>query len=366
MKSLLKSIIFITCCALIFASAASLEIRAQNNTPYTVSARAGGISYATGKVSVRQAGERDFQSLKTSDYLNSGDELSTGAMSRVEVLLSPGSFLRVSENSRVTFTNADLDSMRLKLMSGTIIVEASGEADEQQSLLEVRTPQTTVSIIKSGVYRISSTPDMGTVVAVRKGQAQVAGSPATTLKGNSQATISGASSTVTVAKLDKKNVTEFEVWSKERAEEVATNNRKLERKVLRSTLASYNTDDFFFGRGFGRGVWVRNSFTGALAFLPFYSGWSSPYGSSYRNYLWFNNPYGYYYPPRNTTPNPSGGGTTTRPTTTPHTRNRDMGNRTRSPQPQRQAPQAQPSRAPRDFPTRNGTINRRGGSSPIN
>ncbi len=349
-------------CAFLFAHASVNQVAAQNNSPYVVSAKAGGINFVSGDVRLSRAGGRDNHILTSRDALDSGDVVSTGATGRLEVLLMPGSFLRVAENTQIAFKSA-ADELQFDVMSGTILVEASGVSDDE-GLMKVGTPRTVVSLLRSGIYRITVAPDGSTNVAVRKGRAQLALNPPVTIKGNNQATVGGNSGTgAMVAKLAKKDVSEFELWSKQRAEQVAINNRKIQRRTLRTTLAGLSADSLFARNRSAFGLWVRDGFTGSYAFLPFYAGWSSPYGSSYRNYLWTGYGYGYgrggYYPyptrggnnsagngSGGSNPNSSDGGTTRA-----NPSGRDFGGRGRSPE---SAPSRSPESAPRSFPSRGG------------
>jgi len=344
-------------CGFMFTHASINQAVAQNNSPYVVSAKAGGINFVSGDVRLSRAGRPDYQPLTSRDALDSGDVVTTGATGRLEVLLMPGSFLRVAENTQIAFKSAT-DELQFDVANGTVIVEASGVSDDE-ALLKVGTPRTVVSLLRSGIYRITVAQDGSTNVAVRKGRAQLALNPPVTIKGNNQATIGGnGGATAMVAKLAKKDVSEFESWSKQRAEQVAVNNRKIQRRALRSTLAGLSADSLFARNRSAFGLWVRDGFTGSYAFLPFYAGWSSPYGSSYRNYLWTGYGYGGYYPyptrggnnsggngSGNSNPNPSNGGTRANPP------GRDFGGRGRSPE---GSPSRSPESAPRSFPSRDG------------
>jgi len=343
-----------------FAHSSINQVVAQNNSPYVVSAKAGGINFVSGDVRLSRAGRPDNQTLTSRDALDSGDVVSTGASGRLEVLLMPGSFLRVAENTQVAFKSAT-GELQFDVMSGTVIVEASGISDDE-ALMTVGTPRTVVSLLRSGIYRITVAPDGSTNVAVRKGRAQLAGNPPVTIKGNNQATIGGNGGVTAIAKLAKKDVSEFESWSKERAEQVATNNRKIQRKALRSTLAGLSADSLFASNRSAFGLWVRDGLTGGYAFLPFYSGWSSPYGSSYRNYLWAGYGYGYgygrggYYPSparggNASNGNTSGGSSPSDGGTRANPPGRDFGGRGRSPE---GSPSRSPESAPRSFPSRDG------------
>lgn len=150
----------------------SVSVIAQDREQYVISAKAGGINSVSGDVQLKRRGETQWQSLKPQDELDSADGLRTGATGRVEVLLNPGSYLRVGENSEIELTNPSLEMLQVKLIKGSAIVEVAG-ADEARTLIEVRTPQTKVAIDRKGVYRIDLSANDATEVFVRKGRAVI-------------------------------------------------------------------------------------------------------------------------------------------------------------------------------------------------
>src|ERR1051326_7717255 len=66
----------------------------QNRERFGISAKAGGINAVTGTVSVKSGGDA-ARMLTSHDDLKSGDIVTTGVSSQVEVLLNPGSYLRL-------------------------------------------------------------------------------------------------------------------------------------------------------------------------------------------------------------------------------------------------------------------------------
>src|SRR6266545_5110949 len=82
-----------------FVLSASLAGQAQNREKFVISARAGGINAVTGQTSVHGKGNAEWQQLTIKEDLSAGDVVSTAADGRVEMLLNPGSYLRVGENS---------------------------------------------------------------------------------------------------------------------------------------------------------------------------------------------------------------------------------------------------------------------------
>ncbi len=66
-----------------------------------ISAKAGGINAITGQADVHPKGESDWQQLSITDDLDSGDRVRTANDGRIEILLNPGSYLRVGGDSEV-------------------------------------------------------------------------------------------------------------------------------------------------------------------------------------------------------------------------------------------------------------------------
>jgi hypothetical protein len=263
--------------------------QARNREERFISAKAGGINYVSGKVSFKRDVESNWVSLSTNDELKSGDTLKTGADGRVEVLLNPGSYLRLGENSELKLVDASLDDLQLGLTSGSAVVEATGYSDLDLSIM-VETPQTHVRIIRTGIYRLSVLPSGVTEVAVEKGRVYI-GQPEVLVKGGKVARV-GEGGGLEIAKFDKKNRDYLDLWSRERGKELARMNEKLSRRNTNTLLSSLSLN-LFPSRFASNGVWFYNSLSGCYTFLPFggYSYWRSPYGHWYGNQLYV--PYGY-------------------------------------------------------------------------
>ena len=99
---------------------------AQNREKFVISAKAGGINAITGQASVHARGESDWQQLSITDDLDAGDRVRTANDGRVEILLNPGSYLRVGGNSEVELSDNTLSNLEVRLLRGTAIVEATG------------------------------------------------------------------------------------------------------------------------------------------------------------------------------------------------------------------------------------------------
>jgi hypothetical protein len=97
--------------------------------------------------------------------IGEGGELRT-EHGRAEVLLTPGVFLRVAENSTVRMVSTKLSDTRVELLDGSAIVEA----DEAAGTVKVIHKDWQVRVPKEGVYRINAEPAQ---VVVYKGHAEV-------------------------------------------------------------------------------------------------------------------------------------------------------------------------------------------------
>ena len=279
----LLSAAFVLCC--------SVATLAQNREKFVISAKAGGINAISGEASVHGRGETDWQRLSITDDLDAGDRVRTAFDGRIEILLNPGSYLRVGGNSEVELMDNTLENLEVRLLRGTAIVEATG-ADGLELNIGISTPHTKLAIVRQGLYRVSVVPGDATELIVRKGRVILSDSHTKVKDGNK---VVFSASNVMVAKLTKeekklKEKEEFDVWSKERGQTLARANRRITDRMLNTAFASYN-DPFARGRF---GLWFFNTRVGCYTFLPFYYGWRSPYGSDYWTTAYYHPNYNYY------------------------------------------------------------------------
>ncbi len=265
----------------VFSSAAV----AQNRERFTISAKAGAVNNVTGHVMVTRSGQ-ESQLLSSTDDLAAKDVVTTGATSNAEILLNPGSYLRLAENSEFQFDDISLDHLKLRLVKGSAIIEATGLADMDLGV-KVATPNATFTIIRSGIYRITVERD-ASELAVYKGRATYGANQADVLKGGNSVRLSNG-----VAELAKvsKEKDAFELWSKQRAQLLAKANETLSRRALSGYLNNRGWDSWLW-MPHRFGLWTFSSSFGCYTFLPFYYGWSSPYGHYYGSYYWRGGYYG--------------------------------------------------------------------------
>src|ERR1700674_3225042 len=111
-----------------------LVVSAQNREKFVIVAKAGGVNAISGRAEVRSAPSADWQLLNVTDDLRTGDSVRTGRDGLVEMLLNPGAYLRVAENSEFQLTNNSLEALEIKLIRGTAIIEATGSDDTELAI----------------------------------------------------------------------------------------------------------------------------------------------------------------------------------------------------------------------------------------
>lgn len=310
-KNLLQVLSSITVALLLsaFVFAQDSRVLSAAGDVYVISAKAGGVNFIEGKVSVARRQGRSGLLLK-GDKVEISDKVSTGTDGKAEILLNPGSYLRLSENSTMEFVSTELENLQIKLKSGSAILEVFADNEFK---VAINTPKTDFYLIQSGIYRIDILADGTEKIEVWKGRAQLGQTEANIIKGGKAAVIENGQTQI--IKFDRDEKDGFELWSKTRAKDLAKINAKLERSLVTSSLInSFNQRSWNLYDSFG--VWVYNSSYGSNCFLPFGYGWRSPYGYgfgySFYNYRlpWYiyNQPHnpGVITPGVNTTPTTDG------------------------------------------------------------
>ena len=295
------------CCVIasVGASAQDETITAAGQR-FVISAKAGGVNYVEGSVGVvRKIGTSGH--LIKGDTLEIGDRVSTGPDGKAEILLNPGSFLRLGGNTAFEFKTTSLDDLQLRLDRGSAIFEVFAA---EEFKVAVGAPKSKYLLTETGVYRLDVLEDGSARLEVWKGLAMVGGS-AEYFKGGRVATTTPAGTT-SMSKFDRDDMDALDIWSKARGKELARITARLKDRNVRTALMRT-----FLGRGWNMygsfGLWVFDPFYGGYVFLPFGRGWSSPYGYGYNCYIgWYNLPPVIWYPPTT-----GGSGNPTPPTVTP-------------------------------------------------
>lgn len=298
-----KSLRFVFCVAIamllgISASAQSSRVTSAAGDKYIISARAGGVNYTEGTVAVARNNGRSGQIIK-GDELEIGDRVSTAENGRMEVLLNPGSYMRIGANTNFELKTTSLDDLKIRIESGTAMFEVFADNEFKVSIVS---PKGRVTLVESGVYRIDVDKNGGVKISVWEGRAELGDVAKTEVKKGRVGTI--FSNTASVDRFDRDDKDDLVAWSKTRGKQLAKTSASLKDRAIRGLLInSFNGGQWGMYNSFG--LWVFDSAFGGSCFLPFGRGWYSPYGYGYGYGIgWYNLPPVVYYPPTVTnTPN---------------------------------------------------------------
>jgi len=251
----------------------TLALTAASLAQDVISAHSGLIHYTEGDVNVdgkavaRKAAE--FPTMKE------GQELRTDR-GRVEVLLTPGVFLRVAENSGVRMVKNQLMDTKLELLQGSALLEV-GELDKTQALT-MAVGNSNIEFAKKGLFRLDAEPAR---IRAYDGSALVIGeNERLTLKEGHEATLG---STLVSSKFNKDDDDAFYRWASRRSSYIAAAN-----------VASARTVHDNGGMSFASSSWMYNPYLGMFTYLPYSGMYMSPFGYRYYSPLTVSQ---YYYRP---------------------------------------------------------------------
>lgn len=283
----MKSVVPRTLLGLAVVLLCAAFVEGQNRERFGISAQAGGVNAVSGQVTVKHEGQAP-RLMTSQDNLSSGDVVNTGYGSQAEILLNPGTYLRLAENTEFVLVDNSLDNLLVRLNEGSAIIEATGPGRVELHI-PIVTAHERLTIISAGIYRINVTPEM-TQLLVQKGRVTLGGDPRNVVKGGMKLTIRGSAPPV-IAKATKNDRDDFDIWSKERGKTLAAANARLSTRGINGLIASSRGGwpSMRTGRW---GFWTWSSFARCYTFMPFYWGWGSPYGGYYGLYAGF----GGYYP----------------------------------------------------------------------
>ena len=197
---------------------------------YLISAKAGGVNMVAGTVTIMRKDGTAGQ-LVAGESMEIGDRVTTGADGRAEILLNPGSYLRVGPNSAFSFLSTDLEDLKVDLTAGTAIFEVIA-ADKFR--VSVKTPRQQIDLTRTGVYRLDLMADGNARLAVFKGSVLLGPKEQTEVRSGRAALLT--TNGISVAKFDRDTKDPIDMWSKERGKDLMKANAKLEQKALRNSL----------------------------------------------------------------------------------------------------------------------------------
>jgi len=228
-----------------------------------ISAKAGVVHYTEGDVLVNDQAlvmkANKFPELKNAEVLRTTE-------GRAEVLLAPGTFLRLSENSAVKMESNSILATRLTILEGTAIVEVLEVA--KLSSLEFTMGADTVSIRKPGLYRLEMDSPS---VKVYSGEVAVNfNNELLKVTEGRQMSLTGEHLS---AKFDKKvNMDEIVQWADRRASTLAMANIHSAKTVANGMSSNQRLNS---------SGWLYNGFYGMMTYVPYGRGFMSPFGYSF-------------------------------------------------------------------------------------
>ncbi len=249
---------------------------------YTVSAKPGAINYIEGEAFLNSDPLSD-KGLR-SKFLSTNDVLSTDA-GKAEVLLSPGVFLRLGENSQVRMISPSLTDTQVEVSRGEVMLEAAGLIKGNNVRVVDHGSSTTID--KNGLYRF--TADDPPTAAVLEGKAVVAiGDHTVSLKKGRQTVLAAD---LKGEKFDTKKDDELYAWSNVRSAYEAASSYRVSQAAYNGGLGNglngglgSGLNGYGFNNGFYNPGWYWDNGFSSWAWLPGAGAFYSPFG------------YGFYSP----------------------------------------------------------------------
>jgi hypothetical protein len=264
--------------ALALALSGAASVWAQS----AISAHSGMIHYVEGSVSLEgQTVEPKFGEFPE---VKNGQTLATGE-GRVEVLLTPGVFLRLAEDSSFKMISNRLADTALEVVSGSALIEVDELLKDNSILVKVK--GSNIELDKHGLYRFDAEADSARL-RVYDGEARVtSGEQTVTAHKGRQVDLNGV---LVAANFDPKTSDPFYRWASRRSSYIATAN-------VSSARAVGNSYTGLTSSGYGLGSWAWNPWYGMFTYLPGTGYGYNPFGWAFYSpftvgYLY--NPYGYY------------------------------------------------------------------------
>jgi len=191
-----------------------------------------------------------------------GQTFTTGR-GHAEILLTPGVFLRLDNNTSFRMVSNKLTDTQVEILRGSALVEVDEILRDNRIAVKMGNSET--SLLKTGLYHFNA--DAGQVRTFT-GKAQVSdASNSTELKGGRTLLVG---SSLNADKFDKKKSKgELYVWSQRRDQELA--------------LANISTARTSNSGGSRNSLWAWNPWYGGFTFLP-----GSGYGYSPFGYTWYS------------------------------------------------------------------------------
>ena len=230
---------------------------------YVISAKPGGVNYIEGQAYLN--GQLLSEKALKLRFLNASDTLSTD-IGKAEVLLTPGVFLRIGENSAVRMISPSLTGTQVEVTRGEVMLEVAGLTKDNN--IQIISHGASITIAKNGLYRFNA-GDPPTAATI-DGKAQVYFGEKKIDLGKGRETV--LSENLKAAKFDTKKEDELYAWSNVRSQYNAA--------VSYQSASAVSAGNYGVGYGYAgyRPGWFWNGAYDTWAWLPGAGAFYSPFG----------------------------------------------------------------------------------------
>ncbi|MFL6354337.1 MAG: FecR domain-containing protein [Bryobacteraceae bacterium] len=248
---------------------------------YTVSAKPGAVNYIDGHASLN--GNEISQNTLGKTFLSTNDTLSTD-LGKAEVLLTPGVFLRIGQNSQIRMVSASLTNTQVEVIKGEAMLEVADLLKDNN--IEILARGGSLRVGKPGLYRV--TADDPPVAAVMEGKAELSYGGRTVDLGKGKEAVIAAD--LKREKFDSKKEDDLYAWSNVRSEYNAGASYAAARSVTTNSYNGYNNG--YNGYNNVYGGWA--GYPGAGMGYGYGPGWY--YSGAWNSWAWMPGD-GYFFSP---------------------------------------------------------------------
>jgi hypothetical protein len=253
------------------APAGDRQVQMSQQTSKPAHVGPGMINYVEGQASI----DGQPLSAQSAATLNSGQVLETSGNGFVEVLLTPGAYLRAGHNSTVRMINAGLVDTKVQLLQGTAMLEVVQLPDATQLAVEMH--GATTQILNKGLYVFDMNQK---AVKVMDGKVNVAEANGNRILRGGHEVLLASEDPLKWRDFSKDAVRHHELyaWSKARSRAQMEANQSAANEVVMA------------GGWYGPG-WYWAPYWNSYAFLPSYAYSYRPWGWGFASPFYYGRSY---------------------------------------------------------------------------
>jgi hypothetical protein len=161
-----SALLFLLSTLLLLAPSARADDDTYDDEEYAESARVLRVSLLKGEVTLKRAGQDEWEDARVNTPLVEGDVLATGRDASLEIQVDARNYVRVGPDSVLRVVTLRDEGIALSLSEGTAIFRLA-RFDKDKEYFELDAPGTTVAAEKTGQYRVDAERDGTVRVTVR-------------------------------------------------------------------------------------------------------------------------------------------------------------------------------------------------------